>query len=301
MITIQKLSSIHHEMIHEVFIKAFADYFVPMNLSIDQFKSMIERGDCNLDLSFGAFNNNELVGFVLNGIGEWNGKLTAYDTGSAIIKEFRNKGIASKLFAESLPILRENNISQYLLEVIYANTPALNLYKKMGFEIIRKLDCYKSSTDKIELRKKLNGNFPVREMIDLDWERLKTFWDVIPSWQYSIDSISRRPGHFKALGIFNDENIVGYCIFTKKTGHIWQFGIDKKHRRKGLFTALLQGILQHTESDEIVIKNLCSSCEPFTKFADSVNLAHRLSQHEMLLKLTDAPSKIKLSGRRSVT
>ena len=83
---------------------------------------MIERRGFNLDLSFGAFNKDQLVGFTLNGIGDWNGKLTAYDTGTGIIKEFRKKGVATKLFNESLPTLRENNISQYLLEVIRTNT-----------------------------------------------------------------------------------------------------------------------------------------------------------------------------------
>ncbi len=285
MITIQKLSAIRYEMIHEVFIKAFADYVVPINLSIHQFKSMIEHGGCNLDLSFGAFNNNKLVGFVLNGIGEWNGKLTAYDNGSGIIQEFRNKGIASKIFNESLPILRENNISQYLLEVICTNTPAYNLYKKMGFEETRKFDCYKSPKDKIEIRKNLNDNFPISEIVDPDWEMLRTFWDVIPSWQNSIDSISRRLDDFKILGIFNDDNIVGYCIFAKKTGYIPQFGIDKKYRRKGLFTALFQRVVQDAEGDEITINNICSRCDPFMKFANSINIAPVLSQHEMLLKL----------------
>ena len=285
MITIQKLGAIRYEMIHEVFIKAFADYVVPMNLSIHQFKSMIERGGCNLDLSFGAFNNNELVGFVLNGIRQWNGKLTAYDNGSGIIQEFRNKGIASKIFSESLPVLRENNISQYLLEVICTNTPAYNLYKKLGFEETRKLDCYKSPKDKIEIRKKMNDNFPIREIVNPDWKMLRTFWDVIPSWQNSIDSISRKLDDFKILGIFNNDNIVGYCIFSKETGYISQFGVDKEHRQKGLFTTLFQHVLQRIESDEIIINNICSSYDPFMKFANSINIAPKLSQHEMLLKL----------------
>lgn len=285
MITIEKLSSVRFEMIHDVFLKTFADYVVPMNLSIHQFKTMIEQGGCNLDISFGAFHNNELVGFVLNGIGEWDGELTAYDTGSGTVQKFRNKGIASKLFNESLPILRENNISQYLLEVICTNTPACNLYKKMGFKEIRKLDCYKSPKDKIEIRKKMNNNFPIREIVDPDWEMLRTFWDVIPSWQNSIDSISRRLDDFRILGIFNDDKIAGYCIFAKKSGYIPQFGIDRKHRRKGLFTALFQRVVQDAKGDEITIHNICSSCDLFIKFANSINITPALSQHEMLLKL----------------
>ena len=113
MITIKTLSNTSIEAIHETFVKAFSDYVEPIDLTFQQLKYMTERRGFNADLSFGAFANDELVGFTLNGIDEWNGQLTAYDTGTGIIKEFRKKGIASRMFNESLPVLRESNVTQY--------------------------------------------------------------------------------------------------------------------------------------------------------------------------------------------
>ena len=136
----RSLSFVSYEEIHEAFEKAFSDYIVPFSMSLNELVYMIERRGFNADISFGAFYKDELVGFTLNGIGNREGKLTAYDTGTGVVKEHRKKGIAKQIFLESLPVLKNNNVEQYLLEVIDSNKPAIDLYKKMGFQETRKFD-----------------------------------------------------------------------------------------------------------------------------------------------------------------
>jgi hypothetical protein len=65
MISIKTLSGISIEQIHEAFSKAFADYVEPINLTCNELQYSIERRGYNPDLSFGAFNKNDLVGFTL--------------------------------------------------------------------------------------------------------------------------------------------------------------------------------------------------------------------------------------------
>lgn len=286
MISIKSLSGVTIQRIYDAFVNAFSDYVEPFNLSYEQLKYMIERRGFDLHLSFGAFNKDELVGFTLNGIGDWNGILTAYDTGTGIIKEFRKKGIATKLFNESLPILRENNISQYLLEVIRTNKSAYELYRKAGFDVTREFDYYISTKDKISINKnKLNKDFPIKEIKTPNWELFKTFWDFIPSWQNSIDSINRKLEYFIILGLFEKDSVVGYGIIEKETGDIPQLSIDKKYRRNGLATTLFYRLLQYSENDEIKIINTPNTFYPFKNFAKSINLTTGFGQYEMLLKL----------------
>lgn len=286
MISIKSLSGVTIQIIYDAFANAFSDYVEPFNLSYEQLKYMIERRGFNLDLSFGAFNKDQLVGFTLNGIGDWNGKLTAYDTGTGIIKEFRKKGVATKLFNESLPVLRENNISQYLLEVIRTNTSAYELYKKAGFDVTREFDYYISTKDKISINKnKLNKDFSIKEIKTPNWELFITFWDFIPSWQNSIDSINRKLEYFIILEIFDKDSVVGYGIIEKETGDIPQMSINKKYRRNGLATTLFYHLIQYSEKDEIKIINIPNTFYPFKKFATSINLTAGLGQYEMLLKL----------------
>lgn len=286
MVHIKQLSDISFEVIYEAFVNAFADYVEPFNLTFQQLKYMIERRGCNLNLSFGAFSGDELVGFTLNGIGDWNGNLTAYDTGTGIIKEFRKKGIATKILNESLPVLREHNISQYLLEVIRSNTSAFELYKKAGFKVSREFDYYSSTKDKLQIKANiLNKKFSIKEIVNPNWDLLKTFWDFAPSWQNSIDSINRKRDYFYIMGIFEKNTIVGYGIIEKTTGDIPQLGIANKSRKKGLATALVRHLIEVSEGDEIKIINTDATYGPFKKFAESINLPPGFGQYEMKLEL----------------
>ena len=286
MISIKTLSDHTIDQIHKAFQNAFSDYVEPFDLSVGQLQHMIERRGCDLNLSFGAFNDDELVGFTLNGIGDWNGLFTAYDTGTGIVKEFRKQGIATKIFNESLPVLRKNGIKQYLLEVIKTNSKAYDLYKKAGFTVTREFDYYDIDKTKLRLNGKvLEDEFEFREIHNPNWNLMKTFWDFEPSWQNCIDSINRKIDYFKIFGIFKNETITGYGIIEPTTGDIPQLAIAKNFRKQGLGTNLLRLLISFAEGDEIRIINTAAEYEPFKKFAKSVNLDPGFGQYEMLLKL----------------
>ncbi len=69
--------------------EAFSNYEVPMQLSLEVFRYFNSRRGVRYDLSLGAVEGKRLIGFILNAIDFWNGKLTAYDCGTGIIPEFR--------------------------------------------------------------------------------------------------------------------------------------------------------------------------------------------------------------------
>ncbi len=286
MIATKQLGDISLERIHEAFVNAFSDYVVPSQLSYAQLKYMMERRGCQLGLSFGAFHDDKLVGFTLNGIGTWNGRLTAYDVATGIIKEFRKQGIASNIFHASLPVLREHHITHYLLEVIRSNTPAVDLYKKSGFEVTREFECYRAPLDNLEKKEDvLSEEFHIQELEQPNWEVLKSFWDFTPSWQNSIDAITRKKASFTILGIFHHDNLAGYGIIERHTGDIPQVGIARAYRRRGLGTTVLKHLAACSEHDEIKMINTLSGYAPFTQFAESINLSSEIGQYEMILKL----------------
>jgi ribosomal-protein-alanine N-acetyltransferase len=55
-------------------------------------------------------------------------------------KKFRGKGYGRKLLEESIKEMKLNGIRSILLYVNVENTTALELYEKMGFEIIKKTE-----------------------------------------------------------------------------------------------------------------------------------------------------------------
>lgn len=286
MISIKTLHNTSFEQIFKAFKNAFSDYVEPFDLTFDQLKYMTERRGCDLNLSFGAFNGEDLVGLTLNGIGKWNGKLTAYDTGTGIIKEFRKQGIATKMFNESLPVLRENKIDQYLLEVIKSNIAAVELYKKAGFKVTREFDYFSDESSKYKGRKyELPDGYEIREINNQDWKTFKSFWDFQPSWQNSIDSLTNKIEHLNILGAYNNKQLIGYGIIEKHTGDIPQLAIATEHRRKGIATCLFYKLASLIFNTEIRIINTSADHEPSRLFAKKLGFQLGIGQYEMMLPL----------------
>nr|WP_315142674.1 GNAT family N-acetyltransferase [uncultured Flavobacterium sp.] len=58
----------------------------------------------------------------------------------AVSKNNQGKGLARSLIKSSIDLLKNENFNRYRLEVFKTNNKAINLYKKMGFEVISELD-----------------------------------------------------------------------------------------------------------------------------------------------------------------
>lgn len=62
----------------------------------------------------------------------------------AVMPEHRKKGIGEALVTKAMEGMRLYNAKQAFLEVRVTNMPAINLYKKLGFEVTRKIHGYYS-------------------------------------------------------------------------------------------------------------------------------------------------------------
>jgi ribosomal protein S18 acetylase RimI-like enzyme len=193
--TIQSLENLTIAEIYTAFGEAFKDYDIQISQS--ELEIMISRRGFVPELSFGAFVDNRLVSFTLNGIGLFNGMKTAYDTGTGTIEAFRGKGLASRIFQYSVPELKKAGVQQYLLEVLQHNTNAVSVYRKQGFQVIREFNYFVEEAKNVRLDKfELSPNYQIRP-IDLSLkEQMMACWDFSPSWQNSFEAIERRPTDF---------------------------------------------------------------------------------------------------------
>ncbi len=76
--------------------------------------------------------NSELVGYSV----VWIIKDEAYIANIAVAPSFRRKGLASFLIRHIMNEAQNLGCSSIVLEVKRSNIAAINLYKKMGFEIV---------------------------------------------------------------------------------------------------------------------------------------------------------------------
>lgn len=75
-----------------------------------------------------------------------------------VLKEFRKKQIAFKIFEFLLNELKKINVKKIFLEVRKTNIPAINLYKKCGFINIREIGDYYNNP-------KENGIMMLKEVV----------------------------------------------------------------------------------------------------------------------------------------
>lgn len=272
------------EVLHEAFVSTFSDYQIKIELPLWKFQQMLQRRDYVPEISIGAFKNESLVGFILNGFRNCNENLTVYDTGTGVIGEYRKQGITSNMMLAVGKLLKEKGVGQYLLEVLQGNTPAMELYKKQGFEIVRELACFHIDKNKY----KPMTNFKVEHVDRIEsaeWQQFASFWDWTPSWQNSIDSIQAVPDTFIYSIVRVDDTIVGYGMIDKRTGDIPQIAVNKNYRCKGIARSIVTDLLENTASYKIGVINVENQSKSTKDFLVKLGFEAGVSQYEMILKL----------------
>lgn len=266
-------------------LKAFSQAFADYEMQVDEFQlqAMLTRRGYLPKLSFGAFDEDELVAFTLNGIGEFGGIPTAYDTGTGTLAAYRGQGLATKIFEYSIPHLREAGIRQYLLEVLQHNTKAVSVYRNLGFEVKREFYYFMQANEEVDvLMIQSPASCSIIEVDITACQSASDFRDFHPSWQNSFESIGRAADDFLCFGAFVENQLAGYCIFEPVSGDVTQLVVASQHRRKGIGTALLREVLSWNKHTAVKVINADTTCIGITDFLKARNIELKGKQFEMI-------------------
>lgn len=277
------LSTMSGETLRQAFVEAFSDYQVKIDLPYWKFRQMLRRRGYYPSLSMGAFDDGQLIGFVLTGFRTWGGRATAYDLGTGVLPEYRRQGITTELFGRVKSLLLEKQAEQYLLEVLKPNSSAIRLYEKQGFEVRREFSCFRADRD-VLIRRHRSMHLKAERAGRLDLRQLQGYWDFEPSWQNSIASVEAVPKAFESFVVRFDDTIAGYGILEKKTGDIPQIAVSKDFRGNGIAGIILAEIARASESETLSILNVAALQEPTEKFLADAGFSPFVGQYEMVLK-----------------
>ena len=281
---IKSLGKTDFETIAKACILAFADY--ELQLDAEELKTMWKRRGFSPDLSFAAFDGEDIVAYTLNGIGNFNGTKMAYDTGTGTLKEYRGQGLATKIFEYSIPHLKAANINHYLLEVLQHNTKAVSVYRKIGFEVTREFNYFRWNSE--DLKNEIKPIEITCSIAEIEIEKhadISDFWDFYPSWQNSFESIQRTREDFICLGAFVENKLTGYCVFEPVSGDITQIAVDKLHRRKGIASLLFREMCNLNKNAKMKLVNTDISCISIVEFLKAKNIEIAGKQFEMIKEI----------------
>jgi len=273
------LTAADFSSLYACFLEAFSDYAVDMRLTEQQFAKRLTRDGVQLEISVGAFDDERMIGFYMNGLGEWQGKLTAYDSGTGIVPEYRGRRVAQELFAFLVSRLKERGVSQYLLEVLTSNERAVALYRKLGFVEVRRFAVLRSE----QALEPLEG-VELRRIEKPDWKLFQSFWDGYPSWQNSIEAVERIPNEILIMGAYVDGVCVGYGAVFRPAGNLMQLAVARSHRRKGIGSRLLRAL---SADETLKVNNIDEELKGTLAFFEANGFKVVMEQFEMSKSIED--------------
>jgi ribosomal-protein-alanine acetyltransferase len=110
--------------------------------------------DCNA-FGLAARVNSEITGFAIASVDIVENALIGHILTVDIAPAYRRKGIAQKMLQEIEELFKENGIKECMLEVREDNIAALNLYQKLGYKKVGKLERYYGNAHGLHLNKTL--------------------------------------------------------------------------------------------------------------------------------------------------
>ena len=166
----------------ELLNRGFEGYFVPINFSVHAFLHMVRKDGIDLTSSRVLIADGEPAGVALIARRGWTSRLAAM----GIAAETRGMGAGFWFMQQLIREACDRGELEMFLEVIEQNEPAVHLYEKVGFKVVRRLIGF--------IRRDAVENEPgeLHEMDLRDVARLISHYGLpnLP-WQLSGESIAQ--------------------------------------------------------------------------------------------------------------
>ena len=252
---------------------AFSDYALPVQLSAEQVEAFFASSGADLGLSYGAFCDGHLVGFMVNACSVYNGERAVFDVATGVVPEHRGKKVFTNLFSFAEGELQKQGVEKYYLEVLQQNRKAINAYQKQGFAVCRAFSVLKAPH-----RIPDSGACFIAQL-DLDsfdFEKVRQCVCVPPSFENSTGILMRNPASFAVAYREQENGIEAFCVFHKQRGQLMQLGYADLSQ--------LEEILQwlFSQYPEIVIKNIDKSYPQVMELLLSLGAQEVTEQFEMV-------------------
>lgn len=235
---IKDLGATPLSVIVDCLTESFKGYFVELPSDVAYWENRYKNARVDYSLSYGVFDGDKLVAFIINCIDIQNGKKTAYNTGTGVLPSYRGKAMVDKLYEHAVPLLKKKGVEQLSLEVIQTNERAIHVYKRLGFEITHDLPCFKGTL-----------NLPDKPGVTVAKIKYK---DALPlmanvtahhAWDFNMQAVKQAHAKWLFYKVEENRNYLGYFIVNPVGNTIVQMelakGLDNGH-----WKTLLCGIKQ---------------------------------------------------------
>lgn len=269
----------------ETFIQAlndaYADYFVPIHLTLASLQHLIERESIVMSASRIAVDGDTVVGMGLLGVRQQRGWIG----GMGVVPAYRRQGIARRLMEALVAQARDLSLETLQLEVIQKNKAAYTLYDEIGFETRRELKVLTCREDPANaLPDSLFERITVRsESAESLLDRLDSLPGAARPWQREKTTHQIALGSLHGQAAYRDDQLCGICLYNGKGGLNAELA-DLAATDEAVGTALLVKVLRGYPTTTFTYLNVDED-DPMLPALYRVGFEEMISQYEMFLPL----------------
>lgn len=271
-----------HKCFLEIMGKNAPNVFTPEALM-----SMNTTRGVDYRASLCAMDGNRMVAFILNSIGIWERKQTAYIIGTGIVPEYRPTALSRELFIKVKELLKKIGFQQFMLDVAIANEKALELYRNLGFEETRRFVSMILSGHPLSVVKQ---SIQIDEAPREKWTELRSLMiedhALQPSWLNTWETFYRMPEAYSVVYSSIVGEVAGVVIYSKDSGEIHQLWVNSKWRASGVASALLANVAENSYSGgKLVWHNIDVKAKDILNFLRGRGFEDSITKSEMKMEL----------------
>ncbi len=278
---IESLADVSFESIHRCANRAFSDYAVDVQMTEDQLAGLYRQTSVDMAVSVGAFDGTELVGLWVTGLRELDGTICAYDSGTAICPEYRNRGLASRMWTLTHELLIARGVTDYWLEVLTENEKAYQIYLKTGFEVTRRFKCFKLQECPPRATTQVSGVRFEERPFDPDMVSCLPKMTYEPSWQNATPSMINIKEMASLVLAWIGDHIAGYGVLLKDQGRITQLGFSSQGQRADIKHNLVQRMVSGSFEPEVMAINIDAEDHDLHSLFCECGFVLEVEQYEM--------------------
>jgi GNAT superfamily N-acetyltransferase len=261
---------------------AFEDYFVKMDASPAALGARWYGARVDYALSFGAFENDELVAFLLHGVDEGKNGKKAHNIVSGVVPTHRGKRLIEQIYEKALPVLRISGVKTLTLEVITENQKAIKAYQNVGLRPAGMLRCFEGKLN--VPNEKAFASFRVQKIQDYEWDLVKELSNYAYSWDNHPEAVAMLADDYETWLIYDQQNVLnGFAVINPQNGSISQLGF-RSGAANNVKMCLFHALSEVYET--VRVQNIPNDADEIIELLQKVGLKNNINQFEMKMSLT---------------
>jgi GNAT superfamily N-acetyltransferase len=261
---------------------AFEDYFVKIDASPAALGARWYGARVDYALSFGAFENDQLVAFLLHGIDDSKNGKKAHNVVCGVLPTHRGKRLIEQIYEKALPVLRISGVKTLTLEVVTENQKAIKAYQNVGLRPEGMLRCFGGKLNVLD--EKAFASFRVQKIQDYEWDLVKDLVSYTYSWDNQPDAVAMLADDYETWLLYDQQNVLnGFAVINPQNGYISQFGFRSgaTHSVKMYLFKALSEVYENVR-----VNNIPNDAEDIIDLLSKVGLKNTVNQFEMKMNLT---------------